>query len=1535
MRIADQGMKNFRSIHPPGSRVNLLVLALLLAIVPLAEVSARQMERAAPDSTYALSALGSKAQIILRWMGGPTRDEVVYYVLHRTAGTDSTARAIRTTRTSYVDREVVIGTSYCYTVSAVDTSGKERAPSPPACASPSETVTFTEMSFETGLTRVSEVRSVMFVDCDADGWPEVYAATNDRGMLFRNEEGGAFAEGVSFEIETYGRPAFGDWNNDGLPDLFTGDTVYRAFEKGMMPVFDVWTELGFRTRNAAFGDYDRDGRLDIYMVGDGPNGLCRVREEDGFESVGPEAGVDDPGDGYAARFFDCEGDGDMDLYVVNANGPNVLYRNEGDGTFSDITAEAGVADYGDGRDVAFFDCDGDGDMDLYVVNANGSNALYRNEGDGTFSDITAEAGLADVPGGTRVRFVDCDNDGDEDLYLAAASGASALYLNDEGFFRDVTLLSGLPTAGVADADFADYDGDGDQDAAIASDGGGIHLYRNNGSPAHLLTVRLVGIRSVRNGTGARVRAVYGDRSQTRQAVGREVSFGLGAFSFVDSVVVLWPSGISQILTDVDADRSLTLVEHVSKDSTRSVARDGLRVLAPNGDEIWRAGEEREIRWTLHRREGTASILYYSLDDGAEWLAIDAVSGEDTVYVWRIPEVRSDRARVKVTLVGSDGEFLGEDTSDGMLSLRPPEERVPEIRVIEFEHDFGAIPSRETAEWIVVLSNTGGEDLMVLDASSTHDAFALVSPMLPAIVGSEQALAITIRFSPPAPGMISGSLVLGTSDPGTPEVVLSLTGGGLDDVPPEMPIALKAVSVDAGIEVSWSRSPAGDLARYVIYRGDQVDFVPGSPADALGTTADTMYIDTGVPEGEMRFYRVSAIDVVGNESNHSEVAAGTWNELDPPYVAEMSPNPGASDVPETWRLRLVIRDDGAGVDPASIRVEVNGLILPDSCLASGDVPDEYVVFCGSFDEPPTLGDTVWVQVAAQDLAKTPNGMSERMFFVLREETPELRIGVSEPVSPGVEMDLYLTAEMEEGDPEGALSAWLFYRRAGEAVYDSSEMIPDGDIYEGVVPSKFVTSRGLEYYIVASDGPHRSLYPSAGPEGPRALRIHVPNEETVGELVSGVGSEETGYRMFSVPFELDDPDPVSVLEDDLDPAGMGFWKASRYNPGENVYEDHPSFGEIEPGKAYWLLSKDETDPLDVGSGYSIATDRAYRIVLHPGWNQIGLPFNFWINWDDIVRESGDPPVEAPWRYEGGLLHDVRILNPWEGYWVKNMVDEPILLKIPPRQTQRVELESAERRWNEGEWGVRISAHCGDARDEDNLIGVLRDASEEWDPNDVSEPPPVGHFVSLYLPHEDWLLHSGEYAMDLRPADEMIHTWRLAIRSSAEAEEIVLGFDILGEVPEEIELRLVDMTSGEAVELMDQRIYRFELEPGEIRRELMILSGPPGYVETAEQESRESPRRYFLSQNFPNPFNGTTTITYAVPIREDGAEAFIHLGVYNMLGQEIRCLVDEVVSPGFYSVDWDGTDLHGKFAGAGIYFYKLVAEDFELMKRMIYLK
>ncbi|MDP6539707.1 MAG: CRTAC1 family protein [Planctomycetota bacterium] len=281
------------------------------------------------------------------------------------------------------------------------------------------------------------------------------------------------------------------------------------------------------TGGGGFLDYDGDGRLDVYCVQGGdpvpqnqtnePNRLFRQEADGTFTDVTDTAGVGDRGYGFGCTAGDHDGDGDTDLYVCNLEG-NVLFRNEGDGTFTDVTEAAGVGEPRWSSAASFFDYDRDGDLDLFVVNylnwkpehelpcqtsygerdycnpinynAPTRDTLYRNEGDGTFTDVSEQVGLGAGTGtGLGLACADFDGDGRVDVYVTNDGMPNHLWLQLEpGRFTDRALLagcavnsSGAPEAGMG-VHAVDVESDGDWDLFMT------HVreqtntfYRNQGS----------------------------------------------------------------------------------------------------------------------------------------------------------------------------------------------------------------------------------------------------------------------------------------------------------------------------------------------------------------------------------------------------------------------------------------------------------------------------------------------------------------------------------------------------------------------------------------------------------------------------------------------------------------------------------------------------------------------------------------------------------------------------------------------------------------------------------------------------------------------------------------------------------------------------------------------------------------------------------------------------------------------------------------------------------------------------------------------
>ncbi len=297
--------------------------------------------------------------------------------------------------------------------------------------------------------------------------------------------------------------AAGDVDGDGTDDLFVSawspsqhKSIAHLYRVQGGFVRDAGERSGISLPQGAsfatFADFDNDGWLDLFVIGgEGRGHLFHNRGDGTFTDVTAKAGVADVRGARKALFIDIDHDGDLDLILVG-NGQLTVYRNNLDGTFSEAAASLGLVASGDVRDAVFGDFDGDGRVDLFVVNGQGSSTLLHNGGAQRFSDVTAASGLSGITGSSAA-VGDYNNDGFLDLFVAGVNGGGTLWLNkgDGTFTRDARSSAALQslrsTDGLA-ADFVDYDNDGWLDLLVAGKPvsgtksvSSVFLFRNDGT----------------------------------------------------------------------------------------------------------------------------------------------------------------------------------------------------------------------------------------------------------------------------------------------------------------------------------------------------------------------------------------------------------------------------------------------------------------------------------------------------------------------------------------------------------------------------------------------------------------------------------------------------------------------------------------------------------------------------------------------------------------------------------------------------------------------------------------------------------------------------------------------------------------------------------------------------------------------------------------------------------------------------------------------------------------------------------------------
>jgi len=392
---------------------------------------------------------------------------------------------------------------------------------------------FVDITRSSGTKYLGAGKGVALGDIDNDGDLDIYASVcyeNDR--LFLNLGDCRFIDvtrysGVWHESDGHGC-VFADYDNDGYVDLFTAAMPEGSLHHGNKAKYGHWRENklyrnegdGYftdvtkqagleyddKSSGCSFADYDNDGNLDLFVANYGPPSILYRNNGDGtFENVTKEAGVEISGDFYGCAFADMDGDHYPDLFVQRLRykaKPGIHYfHNQKDGTFKELTMEAGLGETGNSCAIAIGDYDNDGDLDFYLGN---TNKLYRNEGSSKFTDVTGQAGLGYESKRYRQRptrgicFADIDNDGHLDLYIGGA-GAWLYRNNGDGTFTDIGQKLGLTQRGIHGVAFGDLDDDGDLDMYGTNWGrtgtsGRFTLHRNDLNDSRYLKVLILGRR---------------------------------------------------------------------------------------------------------------------------------------------------------------------------------------------------------------------------------------------------------------------------------------------------------------------------------------------------------------------------------------------------------------------------------------------------------------------------------------------------------------------------------------------------------------------------------------------------------------------------------------------------------------------------------------------------------------------------------------------------------------------------------------------------------------------------------------------------------------------------------------------------------------------------------------------------------------------------------------------------------------------------------------------------------------------------------
>jgi hypothetical protein len=473
--------------------------------------------------------------------------------------------------------------------------GKEKAPRA-ALFHNNHDGTFTDVSAKAGVANERWGFGVAIGDFDNDGWPDIYVSNFGKNRLYRNNHDGTFTDvadkaGVALGGWSTG-VTFGDYDGDGKLDLFVAGYVAFDVAKAPAPGSGAvsYNYCQYRGQTVMCGPRGLKGECDhlFHNNGDGT-----------FTDVSQRAGVSDPGEyyGFSAAFVDVNDDGHLDLIVANDSTPNYLYLNKGDGTFEDASYASGLAVNASGREqaamgLAIGDYNNDGKVDVQTTNfSDDYNTLFKNEGDGNFTDVSFQSGIGEVTIpflGWGAGFIDYNNDGLKDIFVVNGHVYPAVDKNDWGttwaqrplLFRNsgekFELVPAAPGSGLAlviparGAAFGDLFNDGQIDVVINSMDSPPTLLRNVSKGNNWLELKLVG------GPNSPADAIGATAWLTADGVTQRVDiisggsfisssdmrphFGLGKATRVEKLEIRWPSGSREVVPVSGINQILTVAE---------------------------------------------------------------------------------------------------------------------------------------------------------------------------------------------------------------------------------------------------------------------------------------------------------------------------------------------------------------------------------------------------------------------------------------------------------------------------------------------------------------------------------------------------------------------------------------------------------------------------------------------------------------------------------------------------------------------------------------------------------------------------------------------------------------------------------------------------------------------------------------------------------------------------------------------------------------------------------------------------------------
>jgi hypothetical protein len=847
--------------------------------------------------------------------------------------------------------------------------------------------------------------------------------------------------------------------------------------------------------------------------------------------------------------------------------------------------------------------------------------------------------------------------------------------------------------------------------------------------------------------------------------------------------------------------------------------------------------------------------------------------------------------------------------------------IPELALSSETLDFGQVQVNSDSLLDLVITNIGSAILQVRDIVILPDSSAFT------IVNAGQnfnlppggaADSILISFLPVTAGSASAVLQMLTNDPAHDTLQIPLSGRGVNfeiAVTPDDSLDFSQIPIgqDSALTLLLENLGSGDLqVRTHIAGADSLHFRLGSSDSSfvipeISPRYSLRVIFTPVTRGTKN----AVLEIFSNDTDHPSIlinlrgyalAAEIFTapesiSFDNTYIWENSTR--SISIFNLGELALII-DSLRISGPDSNEFLIPDITLPLSIPAGPDSQPLPVQF-----NPLSGGTKNDLLLIYSNDPLSPASIDLNALALLDLTPAAMAIDTSSlNFTAGSNCSLQVVAQDDECIIQ---TVSVFVRSGGQQVYRQLNFTQNNDtVWSAVIPGQQITERGLEYYLEVHHGGAITFYPQNGAAEPEIGTVRVPYLSFPLATLSGK------YQMISVPVRTGEQKLSDLFQDDLGIYDNINYRFFDWNSDSAAYKEMTDLDiPLPPGQALWLITREAT-ALDLENAESNLSPADFALPLKAGWNMIANPFAFTVSWDQIDHDYIQG--KTLWYYDGDGWIIASALVPYRGYAVQIISDTA--LHIPAQET---ESPVVPKPVPAAEWHLQLTADNGTHDDHYNYAGVRLAASDGWDICDISEPPGIGTFVSLYFQKDTTVSSPARLAGDFRePAHEQ-YSYNLMLNNS---------------IPGKTRIQIIPHNLPDNFDwlvLSTHSKIRYPQESWTTDKSkdfFQLVVGTKSALQSVLDEYKEIPGSFQLTQNFPNPFNPTTTIVYQLP-----QSASISITIFDILGKKIKTILPETrQEAGYYQLHWDGRNDHNETVASAVYILFLHSDKYQQAIKMI---